>query len=323
MQTDRSNTIILSLSLLWLALSGGYAGWWNPYLLAINLCAWLGIMIWLGAKGPRPGPIHWGMVGVVASILLSAWVNGTWYAGLTQAAVWAGYMAIYALATTVSNHTTINRAAVLAFFVFLPLGLGGALWGVFNSNVVAFSLVGLAFLAWPVSWVPLASTVIFNVVWLNSMGAMLAVMGGGLVLIWAARRRWAVFAAVAAMVPLVSLDLLHGGEVSVQYRARFLSQAWANFAAAPLFGLGPGSYESFKYWHAHNIIATTAAELGLVGLLALAVLGWVVVKGWPTLPIWAAAILLAFAAWSMVDEPMRFWGPGAMAMLAMSRGHYV
>lgn len=41
------STIILALALLWLTLTGGYAGWNNRILLSINLLGWAVLMVWL------------------------------------------------------------------------------------------------------------------------------------------------------------------------------------------------------------------------------------------------------------------------------------
>ena len=317
MSTVNRKATIIALFLLWLALTGSYMAWWlHPTLLAINFVIWLGLMLWLGFRGPRPGPIHWAMVGVVASILLSAAWNHAWYAGLTQAATWTAYLAIYSLSTAYLT-PAITRAARWAFWVFLPLGLIAG----FNSNVAAFNVVGLAMLAG--GWWPLAAAAL-ACMWLTSFGGLLAIGAAVVVLMPCA---WYYRGAImATAAPLFMLNYN-----SWLVRQRFLIYAWNEFRLSPIFGYGPGNcnpvgYSAdhyFKFWHAHNIIATAAAELGLVGLAALGVFGLLVAKNWQKLPLTAATMLIGFGLWSMVDEPLRFWGPGAMVMIALSRGSYV
>ena len=101
-------------------------------------------------------------------------------------------------------------------------------------------------------------------------------------------------------------------------RLGFWGQALADFIKSPLLGSG-GQYQIGQYWHSHNLILTTAAERGLSGLLPLAGLAWSVARRWSRLPAWAAAIIAAYGAWSMVDEPLQFAGPGLIFFIALAK----
>ncbi|GIK42352.1 MAG: hypothetical protein BroJett011_61850 [Chloroflexota bacterium] len=300
-------TLTLALLLLWLALTGGYAGWQSPTLTLVNLLAWLGLMVWLlhQCSNFEFDRIEQGLLLLIAAMLVSALVNQTWQHSLIKIGVWLGYLGLYRLAHRWPDET-IHRAALwalipYALFSFFPN------WG--NQNVIAFNLLGLALL----TGLPLliAPAAVIAGAWLASIGGIVA----GLVALVRPRS--------PAPLLLCSPLILAGwwlNPAGYAWRLHFWADAWRGFWSAPLVGLGPGQYFTLNNWpHAHNLVATTAAELGLIGLAALAWLIWAVARRWPQLPVWATALVAAYGAWSLVDEPLHIWGAGFIFFIALSR----
>jgi hypothetical protein len=331
MQNFDRQKIIVALLLLWLALAGGYVGWANPIILFINFLLWLGLMVWLCVRVPRLDRVGWAIIGLMVANLISAAATNRWYAGLTQAAILSAYLAIYYLARQWPNGA-ISQGAVLALVVYAILCC--VLWD--NPNVLAFNLVGLAWLAWPVGgWGMLLFVVLLILAYLHgSLGGLLALLASTIFIIWkSSKSKLLVTCLLLLITPAILFEWFFGNLIiSCCERLSLLSFAWDNFASSPWWGIGPGSYNYLSlgyhnsvysyagcYWHSHNLITTTAAQLGLVGLLALSGLIWSIWKDWRELPLWAAALTIAFAIWSLVDEPTRFWGPGTMLMIAWSR----
>jgi len=94
-------------------------------------------------------------------------------------------------------------------------------------------------------------------------------------------------------------------------RWNFWLVATAIFLRRPLLGSGPGTFNLFwlhlypppawQAMHAHSMIFNTAAEQGIVGLIALAVMALAVVRvAWRDVGLLAA--VMAFAAHSLVDS---------------------
>lgn len=319
MQNLDRQKIIVALLLLWLALTGSYAGWGNPIILFINFLLWLVLMIWLCIRAPHQDMIGWAIISLMTATILSAGLTQHWYVGLTQAAILSGYLAIYLLARQWLDEEAIHQGAFLCLIIYMILST--IPWE--NTSILAFNLIGLAWLAWPIGgWWMLLTIAIFNMAYLGSIGCYLAIMGGAIVM-WRSRPGLRL-AAVGSVVPLLLIDWLMMGDAAFAFRVRFWADALNMFLASPLWGIGPGAYRSLVYWHAvywhaHNLILTTAAELGLLGLVALGGIILAIWKRWAMFPIWAAALTMAFAIWSLVDEPTKFWGPGAMLMIAWSK----
>lgn len=305
-------TLPLALVLLWFALTGGYAGWQNPTLTLVNVIAFTGLMAWLmlSVQKLNYSPVDTGFFFFLTAMMVSTIVTGTSETGVIKISVWFAYLAFYHLAQRWPDET-IHRAALwalipYALFSFFP-------WE--NPNVVAFNLLGLALLAMP-SWnLKIYSPVILVI------GGLLNCVAGVLSALVAATR----YVARPGLLCLGLLALIPVGwwvnPAGYAWRLQFWADAWRGFWSAPFFGLGPGQYFTLNDWpHAHNIVATTAAEGGLIGLAALAWLVWAVARRWPQLPVWATALVAAYGAWSLVDEPLHFWGAGFIFFIALSRG---
>lgn len=312
----------LALLLLWLALTGGFAGWKSPAILMLNVAGWVTLVVWgvWSIRGkPTLTPIDYTLWAIIASMGLSTSLAGDWNHGPVKMGVWAGYWAFYRLAARWPDRT-INRAGLLALAVYAPLAL--LPWE--NANVIAFNLVGLTLLALPAAGVYglfLLGVCGSLLGLLGSIGGMLALLVAGLIHVMALAELPRPLA-TAALLPVIGGWWASPGSYS--YRLQFWGDALKGFWTKPIFGLGPGEYYTLNTWpHAHNIALTMAAEGGIIGLVALGAFVWAVGRSWPRFPVWAAALVAGFAVWSLVDEPAHFWGPGFMLMMAISRKELV
>jgi hypothetical protein len=299
--------IILALLLLWLCFTGGYAGW-NSGLLWVNLALWGLLLAWMiGQSGRVKVGLESSLFIYMLAVLGSAVITGSLAGGLGRAAIWFAYLGFYLLADQWSDEE-IHRAAALALPVY---GLA-AFFPWENPNVIAFHLLGLILLTVPALDWKLTSPFYLLLAWpLNSVGGLLA----GFVAAAPYALRFTFFAAA----PLALLGWWFNPS-GYAYRLQFWAEAWKDFLLFPIWGIGPGNYHVAGWWHAHNIIASAAAETGLLGLAALGLLIWAIALRTVTLPAWAASIVLAYGVWSLVDEPLQFWGAGFILFLALSRG---
>lgn len=296
----------LALLLLWLTLTGSYAGWKSP-LLWVNVVGWGLLLAWMIGQAAKNslGRVETAMMLFITALLASAIITG---AGIGRIAVWFAYLGFYYL----GSHWTddeIHRAAALAL---VPYGLASFLpWE--NPNVIAFNLLGLILLAAPALDWKLYSPFYILLAWpLNSVGGCLAGLIGTLG--YASR----ITHHALLLIPLMAMGAWLN-PVGCFYRLQFWAEAWRNFLLFPIWGIGPGNYHLAGWWHAHNIVATIAAETGLIGLAGVSLLIWTIARRWLTLPAWAAAVVLAYGAWSLVDEPLHFWGAAFIFFLALSR----
>ena len=302
--TMRTNT--LALLLLWLSLTGSYAGW-KSSLLWVNVAGWGLLLAWMiGQAAKRPlGRVETAMMLFITAMLASTLITGTGFAAVGRIAIWFAYLGFYYLGSQWTDEE-IHRAAALALlpyplFVFLP-------WE--NPNVIAFNFVGLTLLARPILHWKIYIPLFVWLAWpLNSVGGILAA------LVTTVRLNLISASALASILFLGAWF----NPVGCAYRLQFWAEAWQNFLLFPIWGIGPGNYHLAGWWHAHNIIATTAAETGLIGLAGLGLLVWSIARRWLALPAWAAAVVLAYGAWSLVDEPLHFWGAAFIFFLALSR----
>lgn len=305
-----------SVFLIWLSLTGSYAGWGQPWPVLANcllLAGLLGWLLWPGRRRRRSSGISLAMVGVIGAMAISATVNGTWLYSLLHVSTWLGYLGLYHL----TPGRAIHRAALWALPVYgLVAGVG-----LFNANVAAFNLVALGLLALPavgLFGIYLVWLLAMALIVLQSYGGLLALAVAGSVYLaksglLTGRARWAV-----GVSPVVALPVIWLSSRSIDYRLEFWADAWASFTGSPLVGIGPGMYWFVNGWpHAHNIVAHTAAEMGLVGLAALAGLVWSIARRWQSFDLHTAALVAALGVWSMVDMPLFFWGPGAALFLAL------
>ena len=191
-----------------------------------------------------------------------------------------------------------------------------------NSNIIgtwgaifALPLVGLRW------W--FAYPVVASLIFLEARGALLLFMTG-LFVLWSVRARWYFLACFLG----VSVIVVLGWRVNtILHRFSYWLDGLLVAMAHPFVGVGPGGLQALglvsepgtnmTQIHAHNLIISTAANTGLVGLacLAAAVL-WVLFsyKSW-AIERWRTAIFMGLLAHSMVDEPL-FW-PGLLFFVAI------
>lgn len=303
--------IIVALLLLWFCLTGSFVGWLNPWLVILNLLIWC-VLLLLLAKSEPGGSLTLAILIIIAATLLSTAVNRSWH-GFTTAAVWLGYLAVYRL----GRHWPVHRSALLALAIYFSL----MILLNYNSNIEAANLVGLTLLSLPamgVFGVYLIGLLALVLLSTGSVGALLA-LAAALVVYLLRSTPASKPVRYGLCIPLVIIPLIFIEPASAAWRLQFWSDAWRLFASSPLVGVGPGNYHSRLWFHAHNVLFSAAAETGLIGLAALGFLIWSIWRNWPMLPTWAAALVAAFGVWSLVDEPLRFWGVGMMAMLALGR----
>jgi len=157
--------------------------------------------------------------------------------------------------------------------------------------------------------------------WLGSRGALIG-LGVGLLVLYRPRlNRFSVagaafgLGAALAIRPHTALNRL------LYWQAGLV--AWSQ---SPLWGVGPGGLWARQIIqepgaaayqvHAHNMLITCLAELGLPGLIALLCLATHLYQA--KFQPWQNALIAAFAAWSLVDEPL-FWS-GPLLLLALVVG---
>lgn len=302
--------ITLALLLLWLCLTGGYSGW-SSGLLWVNVALWGLLLAWMVGQARR---VKVGLEGslflYVLAILGSAGLSGSLAVGIGRAGIWFAYIGFYLLAQRWTDEE-IHRAAALA----LPLYALASLLPWENPNVIAFHLLGLTLLAMPAwNWKLYTWLLLMLGGWLSSVGGVLAALIAG--------SPYTLRFTLCVVTPLALLGFFFN-PAGYGYRLQFWAAAWRDFLSSPLWGVGPGNYHLNGWWHAHNLIASTAAEMGLIGLLALGLLIWTMARRWATLPAGAAAVVLAYGAWSLVDEPLHFWGAAFIFFLALSRKEHV
>lgn len=310
--------VILAALLLWASLTGGCAGWVTPALY-VNLLLWLALAA-VGARSlyrARWSGLDFALWGLVTAGLLSAIANG---GGAARPAVWAGYWAIYRLAR---SHRKLADDLPPAGLLALALYLAALPWQWENPNIVGMNMAGLALLGLPALtgvYGPLALAAVAGLLaWpLQSFGGLLGLGAGAAVYYRPPGWAW-------AGLPLVVLSGWGISGHSIVIRLEMWRAAWDTFISSPLWGIGPGAYRLGLYWHAHNIFATTAAEMGLTGLAAVTGLLIAVARRWRDLPAGHTALVTCLAVWSMVDEPAQFFGPGIILfmVLAQERSRYV
>jgi hypothetical protein len=326
---------IIAASILFLALLGGMQFYVKPW----GICFVLGMMIVVafgllikpplnppqeGGSGPVGGAFFI-FLPIFAAILISNAANRDIFpATFSRTLLFSAF-----LVAILGAHELLSRSDV-----FSGLYLAGALWpGVWlialqfgwrdNTNIIAawsviFVATSLAGRNW---WVLLVHTVIL--IWLNSQGATLgAIVAAGVMICPYLRFN-------PKILTLVGLGVMAGliawNPFSVQIRLSYWQQAWFAFLTSPIFGVGPGGLSArniIRGWggglHAHNILASTAAELGLVGLAAVTIMIWLIARFRWEMSRWQFAAVAGILAHSMVDEPL--WWPGPLLAFAMVIG---
>jgi O-antigen ligase len=323
----------LAAIFLFLALFGGMQFYLLPGATLALTGAGLGLVILIPVlwRGTPPLALP-GLIYLIA-MLFSTAANPDILAVAASRLILAS-IALTALVTAHQiNATCLLRGLYLAGWLWPGVWLAarGAGWAD-NPNVVA---------AWSVVFIAVSLTghnwwhLLLNLgvlCWLGSRGAIIGATVAVLVMVWTGTRprldtkTYPVLglAGLAGLAGLIAWD----PRLSM-IRLYYWQRALAAFYHNPIFGVGPGGLKALNFipeWgggfqiHAHNIIITTGAELGLVGLVALALIAWWLYAVRHTLKPqrWQLAIMAGLLAHSMVDEPL--WWPGPLLVFAMIAG---
>lgn len=328
--------ILLAVIILLLALFGGVHAYANTIITAgLGAAGWVTMIAACFAMRANLAirPYLWPVsFAVVASFLANL--------DIFPAAAGRVYLYATALAALLVAARWVT-AKQLLYSLILSAGvwLAGDLWlrAYDNQNIkavwpVVFMLALMG--AYSEGWLNKWETSIFCLpffIYLLVLGSRGAVLGfaGGVLMYYAPTnlpRRNTVY--VYLIPVLLGLLFILRPETALN-RLHYWQEAWSAFLANPIFGVGPGGLRARELitepgggfqLHAHNFIVTTTAELGLVGLAALALTGFTLYVQRSTFNIhpWQAAIVTALVCHSLVDEPL-FW-PGPMLLAALVAG---
>lgn len=328
--------VCIAVLILWLSISGGHSGWANPVMLTANLLCGAALVIWFvcrfvrpGGAAPTPATLNWAIIAYFAASFVSLAGNPeTTGQGLWRIIVALGYVVGLRLFRRLPEVAIVD-GSIMAGWMLLPAmiiaGIGGSLWQ--NPNIIAdypviLGPLGFARLHGRLRglWAALAVGALLIT---GSRGGIVAMVAAWIVCVGL---RWQFLAAGAIAAMLATWLFPH--DYALGGRIEFWKTALAQFLASPWIGHGPGSFsqliiptpwKEFQMMHAHNLVLTTLAEKGLLGLLSLGVSARAVLlalwRSWGRRR-WTWAVLAGLLAHSLVDEPLHFWGSG-MAFMAM------
>ena len=304
-------TYAITTTILLLSTYGGVQ-FYNPKTAAITT----GLFLVLAAVGlvnlPQIDRVYLVGLGVVViSLLLNLDI---WRAGLARLLLMGAALGVMSLAGAITV-TDLSHGLTWAGWLWplvVLLGPGD------NANILA---------VWPLVFLLASNSTaqkwLYGVllIWLGSRGA---ITGAAVGLAIVTGRRWGW--KMIGVTGLAALLLVAWRPHTALYRLGYWAGALRGWASSPLWGVGPGGIGArglidqpgvaMDQIHSHNIVISAAAELGLLGLVALAWLAWHI---WQRAGgDWQRGLIGAFAAWSMVDEPL-FW-PGPLLMLAVVVG---
>ncbi|MFN8390341.1 MAG: hypothetical protein U0136_08640 [Bdellovibrionota bacterium] len=217
----------------------------------------------------------------------------------------------------------IQVGAGLALPAFLILS-----YGVENSNVIAFSTVGLIILSCRenirLAFALLLAAMPYLVLKLTCRGALLGLFGAFLGS--CSRIRIGIMLGAAALTAAVGLYLDSEYPSLTHFRDQMARQAFGLYQTSPLWGVGPGhTFSTYlnNGWviqsHSHNLVMTIAAETGSLGLAVLAGLLITIARKWKSFPVWSRMLIGAFLIWSFFDEPLQWWMVNNLFWIALSR----
>lgn len=329
-------TIALTLVILLLALFGGLQAYLNPVITAgLGAAGWVTMTAACFAARPRPAlwPVIWPVGLAVVISFLANFDIFDYSAGRL-------YLYVTALAVLlVAARWVTAKQLLYSLILCAGLWLAADLWlRVYdNQNIKAvwpgvfiLALAGAHAEGWLNKWEAGLFSLPFFVylLVLGSRGAALGLAAGLSVffalissnrkeVVWCLGLVWLALAGVMAALWRYETAL---------YRLHYWQEAWGAFLANPLLGVGPGGLRARELitepgggfqLHAHNFIVSSAAELGLVGLAAMAFTGFKLYVQRLTFLPWQAAIVTALLSHSLVDELLYWPGPLLLAALVV------
>lgn len=257
---------------------------------------------------------------LLMAVLVIAWLSSTADARTLEAAIFATLAAV----ALITLYQALNHWVRVDPFS-LPPRLGSTFW---NPNNLAFAMLlgaALAFRQQRWFWLLVFVTALVLTGSLTSLAAGAIGLAVYLLLLgtrsFRLRRQVLVAAPVVlALGAVVVFQVLRRPARNVELgsfgqRIRLWQVAVEMFTSRPLFGLGPGSFKEFFYragllepgpshHHAHNIYLHAAAESGLLGLLALAV-------------VFVLAVMAIRAAWRDGLHKSAALGASLLVMIAL------
>jgi len=309
----KHKTLLLTLYLLWLTLTGSYTGWQHPPLVITNIIITTIITAYLITQKPKTDLITIAILTIITTNLITATLTHQWNYQANQTLTWFIILTLYQLKI---DKNTISIAAQITLMVYLPLSI---IPGWQNTNVNAMNLITLTILAIPamppILLIAQTTATILITITLSSAGGLIALIAAGTTYLITQKHNPLI--TIPITPALIWTGWNWSGQSSIAHRLTFWAHALNNFNQKPT--TGTGQYIHNNYIHAHNTILTTLATNGIPGLTALIFLIYAIIKRWPTLPTHTTALLTALATWSLVDEPLRFWGPAATFALALSQ----
>lgn len=327
--------VVFAAIVLLLALFGGVQFYRAPLVLPVFLAL---AMVLVAAALIQAAIQPPGLLAGCAAIYIVAMIIST----VTNQAVLAAAVGRLVLAITAIAVLILARR-LNARTLFDSLTLTGWLWpGVWlaagwlgwgdNSNIVA---------TWPMLFVVMALAgrnwlfLIVHLIMLFSSVGRGAILGAGMAVLVMV---YPYLPAITNPKPIMAYSLVGlvvlSGLIAWRPRSSLIRfhywwMAGDAFMDSPLFGIGPGGLNKLLripepgggfQIHAHNFIASTSAEMGLVGLAALGLITWLLYtqRGSLVYYRWQLAALAGLLAHSLVDEPL--WWPGPLLIAALIAG---
>lgn len=304
--------VIWAAILLWLALAGGMMGYNSAGVILGYMVIGLVILALAVAQPIRAKDLTGPFIGLIMVVAISWAVNGFSGDGAGRLAFWGLAILLYHIA--LPGREYLSRGAMWAAWIFASLLIYNRFYGgdLDNPNTLAINLWALYWLGRPALWELSEYPGRWEYAWTGGIFIAMMATGsqGGLFALlvswfwyeWGYQIKPWIFAVGVGAVYFVGMAQFDTAPV----RLRMLDQAWQYFLSSPLIGIGPAGYSfidpsfnpAFETAGAHNFIATTGAELGIWGLLAVAWLGWGIYKH-----RLSSGFLVAFLVHSLVDIP--------------------
>jgi len=259
---------------------------------------------------------------ILLAMSLSSMANADiWTIALSRKFIFAVAMGLMIITTQMDD---IWPALYRAGLIWPPIWLAATWLGWWdNRNIVAvWSMVFIVVGFYGRRWWYLAPHLLM-LLWLGSRGAALGGLAAMLVILWPGLKYTATLVRMGGVAGLVGLLVWWRPDTAL-YRLHYWLSGWQVFINNIWLGVGPGGISARDLItepgggyqvHAHNIIVTTGAELGLVGLALCGLAAWLWWRSRPGLARWQWAIIAGLLVHSLVDQPL--WWPGPLLFFAM------